>query len=535
MVNYNGYNFPDIETVWTDKITYPYAYITYIGSSWTNNPHYALELSAVPVAYNTSTCELTASRNTKFYTQSYGIYDENYSIATEWTKFRGWYVTTRTIADLNNSCVLIWASEDIYDTDGNLYFLANPTVTETPTITQDLPLFGEVTYTQDDYAEALTVVAEVSDGGILTYQWYKDDIAIDGATESTYVPLTDEVGSSTYYCQVTNTKYGDSKIINSNFVVIVVRLNLKDWLTGWLYGMVGRLMIVKAKPIEPDTPVTTSLYLYGTPSETGNVGLQNGDAVTYYDGVVANSIPTEHEKNTAGREYSYAIIYRKDENEYNVLFTTSPAVKITDGGNVGFLIDTNYYLYTYKLNENKEWEDSVGFWGPMSSSGGYLFWETSGRVFVWANYDIVDAETGKMYFSKSGPIPVSGLVGNNYSGTVLPVLPEWDKETYPYAFISEYVNATGIRTISLLISHIELQRTSTDKYNEYIYHTGNCMSTILLSTGKWNTFKETSSIGTIITNGDGTPVSRLVWTNYDMQNADGTIYYTKSDPIPIYK
>jgi hypothetical protein len=128
MAVYNGYNFPDIETVWTDKTKYPYAYILYIGDGYTNNPHYSLELSGVPVTYNSNTGELTASSNIKFYAETYGIYEENYGSATEWEKFRPWYTTTRTIA--NSSCVLIWASEDVYDGNGNRYFYGgNSTVT----------------------------------------------------------------------------------------------------------------------------------------------------------------------------------------------------------------------------------------------------------------------------------------------------------------------------------------------------------------------------------------------------------------------
>ncbi|MEG1044807.1 MAG: hypothetical protein RSF81_08570, partial [Oscillospiraceae bacterium] len=45
-----------------------------------------------------------------------------------------------------------------------------------------------------------------SDGGSLSYQWYKgNDIAIENATSSTFTPPTETVGAENYYCVVTNT------------------------------------------------------------------------------------------------------------------------------------------------------------------------------------------------------------------------------------------------------------------------------------------------------------------------------------------
>ncbi|MBQ6782191.1 MAG: CotH kinase family protein, partial [Treponema sp.] len=55
----------------------------------------------------------------------------------------------------------------------------------------------------------LTVSAYATDGGTLSYQWYKteDDktAAIEGATESAYDVVAEKVGSAEFYCVVTNT------------------------------------------------------------------------------------------------------------------------------------------------------------------------------------------------------------------------------------------------------------------------------------------------------------------------------------------
>lgn len=46
-------------------------------------------------------------------------------------------------------------------------------------------------------------------------------------------------------------------------------------------------------PVTPDAPAT-ALYLYGTPSESGNIGLRSGDSVSYYDGAVLPNIDGDY-------------------------------------------------------------------------------------------------------------------------------------------------------------------------------------------------------------------------------------------------
>ena len=82
---------------------------------------------------------------------------------------------------------------------------------ETPTINVH-PTDADTPYTQGDTADALTVEAKVNDGGDLSYQWYSNSVdsntggtAIGGATGSSYTPPTDAVGTTWYYCVVTNT------------------------------------------------------------------------------------------------------------------------------------------------------------------------------------------------------------------------------------------------------------------------------------------------------------------------------------------
>ena len=89
---------------------------------------------------------------------------------------------------------------------------------------------AEVVYVQNTAAEALRVAARVTDGGTLSYQWYRNSVnsttgavAISGATGAAYTPATDTVGTTYYYCVVTNTKPGvESASAVSNIAMITV-------------------------------------------------------------------------------------------------------------------------------------------------------------------------------------------------------------------------------------------------------------------------------------------------------------------------
>lgn len=91
-------------------------------------------------------------------------------------------------------------------------------------------------YLVDAKATAITVEAVVSDGGSLSYQWYKDGKKISGATTKGYVPATDTAGAFTYHVDVTNTLTmngvtNTATITSSKAVVNVVNLPKKPVIT----------------------------------------------------------------------------------------------------------------------------------------------------------------------------------------------------------------------------------------------------------------------------------------------------------------
>jgi hypothetical protein len=74
----------------------------------------------------------------------------------------------------------------------------------------------------------ITATATVTDGGELSYQWFrnsrnnKDGTEIFGATEVTYMPPTDVVGTAYYYVKATNALNGQTASATSNIVGVVI-------------------------------------------------------------------------------------------------------------------------------------------------------------------------------------------------------------------------------------------------------------------------------------------------------------------------
>lgn len=76
----------------------------------------------------------------------------------------------------------------------------------------------------------LSVSTSVNDGGSLSYQWYytssgstADGTMILNATDSTYYPDTSVVGTTYYYCEVTNTNNGATSTVVSNTSSVTVK------------------------------------------------------------------------------------------------------------------------------------------------------------------------------------------------------------------------------------------------------------------------------------------------------------------------
>lgn len=173
-------------------------------------------------------------------------------------------------------------------------------------------------------------------------------------------------------------------------------------------------------------------YLYGTPSENGNIGLRVGDTVTLYDGVV---LPTAvWNKET----HPYALI---DEFTVNVIKKTKVAYlyllkeiddRYLEKAGTGLTADFEYVrihagdvLYkTTEIPQDKqytEWAESEVLTTEKGLSLGRIQWSNED---IYYQLDSYLGSAGGLCIAGTNPIHVSGLAGYLYNGEFSTALPD---------------------------------------------------------------------------------------------------------------
>lgn len=118
-----------------------------------------------------------------------------------------------------------------------------------------------------------------------------------------------------------------------------------------------------------------------------------------------------------------------------------------------------------------------------------------------------------------------------YNGVELPPLPEWDKETYPYAFIS-HRKSDGVYEL-YACSRIPTHSPVTEGDGIVVWYPAQLY---LCTDDKSWVFKTQYSEELM----EGNKVFVLdirkdhLWSNVDILNEDGTLCLAASDPIPVY-
>ena len=123
----------------------------------------------------------------------------------------------------------------------------------------------------------------------------------------------------------------------------------------------------------------------------------------------------------------------------------------------------------------------------------------------------------------------------SYNGVVLPELPEWDRETYPYAYILHFL-ATDTY---YLFCFEPLTINGVDSKPMVIYDTAD---------GRWEFDADASYYRYIATSENVWEYDRIgatlaapeetypvIWANTDIFYEDGTVYLAASEPIPVYE
>lgn len=102
-----------------------------------------------------------------------------------------------------------------------------------------------------------------------------------------------------------------------------------------------------------------------------------------------------------------------------------------------------------------------------------------------------------------------------YNGVTLPKIPEWDKETYPYAIICR-MDSGIYRLICLTESN-----TVTADGDMFVASTTDIFVSFDLKDGEW------------VQGTAGAYFLPVVWSNTDLYTTDGTLYLAASEPVPI--
>lgn len=123
----------------------------------------------------------------------------------------------------------------------------------------------------------------------------------------------------------------------------------------------------------------------------------------------------------------YALMELDKNEKYHVWLCNAPihtsniGVLLVPSGSAGYHYMVSDDGVSWKLRED---------WGLADSTRDSPFaWPNNA---VWADYDVLENDGTTVRLSASNPVPLY-----SYNGVELPELPEWDRVTYPYAYIGK--------------------------------------------------------------------------------------------------
>ncbi len=321
-----------------------------------------------------------------------------------------------------------------------------PVEPKLPEITKDLE--KELDVNEGDTL-TLSVNAKTSDNGTLSYQWYKDGVAIDGAVADTYEKTASTEDTGSYYLEITNSYNGFEKTITTASCDVVVypagfsvakpvfdknlsstiNLNYRDTLT-----------------LDVDVSVTDSGTLSYQWYKDGVVVGENSDSyvidsVKVADGgtykvVVTNTVDGLYKKEAESAQCTVTVNENSPSNILSgVKYTTSVAdsefhgsykdanrSKLTDGkkttawdnvNNVGFKKRTDGVDITFDFGEEKSFKEihlysyNPGNSGIASPKNVKIEAKISGEWKYIFNSTVTPSDKGKLKYVFAVPDDVA--------------------------------------------------------------------------------------------------------------------------------
>lgn len=145
-----------------------------------------------------------------------------------------------------------------------------------------------------------------------------------------------------------------------------------------------------------------------------------------------------------------------------------------------------------------------------------------------------DFELGLLVRIALLPGPWKKLVGYSFNGTVLPPLPEWDREKYPYAYIGKPI----YRMLDLQFPEYEYFLISADTP---AYYAESVQIQWLAYNEPWELKIYGTKAGSpwtlLTTQTSGSNrwwIAEDIWTNTDVLTEEGEVYLAASEPVPFY-
>lgn len=162
----------------------------------------------------------------------------------------------------------------------------------------------------------------------------------------------------------------------------------------------------------------------------------------------------------------------------------------------------------------------------------YDFVTDDEKIAVWAtgtdelpfmvDQEVIEAVRDWLFTSET-------IVENNadegwayYNGIPFPTLPDWNKETHPYGFITQYSNN---RTYFYAVSDYSIEYEDGNESKPILYFSDPVCSKLALNGFSWGDVVEDSITGFYFVD------SRLFyWSNFDIYHPDGTLILAASEP-----
>lgn len=117
----------------------------------------------------------------------------------------------------------------------------------------------------------------------------------------------------------------------------------------------------------------------------------------------------------------------------------------------------------------------------------------------------------------------------SYNGVILPALPEWDREMYPYAWITYNGTSDNVNYYRFIFSATPAVKRK-DVLKGDILKVENTTAYIIYTDGdmtRWTLLFENNSNDNVLS------THKLLWCNEDILDNSGNVYFTASDRIPV--